>query len=350
VAFQKSAWQATIDCEASVWTGSPPSNTEGFLEGVGVHLRAWLQFYKDLFQLRPVTAFTDLALPLLPSDLFGANGPNYWTGEFALPMVVQHESAAIIAYNIPNLQRTMHATVTHAWFPKAMFDETDFRDKDNGTWVFGRKRDGFVALYSARRVRWKSDEPYKDKELCAEGGSNIWVCVAGNTARFKPASTNGQQADPEATRKAAFQTFMDEVFDAYLSVSGVGTWNQLHCSFDVPRASAPPGRSPRLELFYSDDKGRFAGEPLELDEFPRFENKYGRLAWGARQCTIRHPLGLMLRHDLDQPLRMHTVQQPALEAAERWRRGGLMAARASTRKPLTTLKERIHRRAVRDGG
>ena len=334
MAFQKSVWQATIDCEATVvWTGTPPSNTENFLEGVGVHLRAWLQFFKDLFQLRPISALMDPFMPLLPSDLFGHDGPNYWTGEFSLPMVVQHENTAIIAYNIPNRQRTMHATVTHAWFPKAMFDETEVRHKDEGTWVFGRKRDGFVALYSARKVDW-DDKDFAGKELYAEGGSNIWICVVGNTKRFDQSGKGGSEnVYVEETAKLAFARFKDEVYGAYLLVSGVGSWNQLHCSFDIPRASAPAGCSPRLELFYDDDEGRFAGKKLPLDGFPRFDNKYGRADWGARRYDIVHPLGLSLTHDLDGVKRPHTAQPAAFKVGIREARKRPSPARQSTRNP-----------------
>jgi hypothetical protein len=366
IAFQKCAWQATIDCEANVWTSTPPVNVKPFLEGlvdaVGTHLRAWLQFFKDLFQLRPISALFDLALPLLPEDFFGHDGPNHWTGDFALPMIVQHESAAIIAYNIPNLQRTLEAAATHAWFPKAMFDESTLRNKGEGTWIFGRKRDGFVALYSARKVEWNKDGPYKDKEIYAEGGSNIWICMIGNTQRFsggeeeagravelgtKRIRTKEEEDELEELRAAAFEAFINEILDAYLSISGVDSPVQLHCSFDMPRTTAPPGRTPRLELFYNDDEGRFAGDKLQLDEFPRFENKYCRVEFGARRYTIRHPdTKLELSHDLDIPRRDHTRQPFKIKPLTRKPHLNKPAA-AATREPLVTAKARAFRRRIR---
>ena len=54
-----------------------------------------------------------------------------------------------------------------------MFDETGHRDKDGGTWFFGRKdtvdaatgeptgNSGYVALFSALRATW-TDEPGND--------------------------------------------------------------------------------------------------------------------------------------------------------------------------------------------
>ena len=75
----------------------------------------------------------------------------------------------------------MKLTSTHAWFPKAMFDET-LNETGDGTWLFGRKRDGFVALYSARQVDWKSSDPFKDKEVLAEGGATSGSAWSGTRA------------------------------------------------------------------------------------------------------------------------------------------------------------------------
>jgi hypothetical protein len=260
---------------------------------------------------------------------FGHNGPNYWTGSLALPMIVQHENAAIIAYNIPSLQRNFSGAATHAWFPKWAFDSTDKQDKDDGTWFFGEKvtidpitgertGSGYVALYSARKADWTNEDGnvWNDKEIQAYGGSNIWICMVGNEKTFE-----------------SFDAFKKQVADSYLHVSGVGSPYQLQCSFDIPGASAPAGRSPRLELFYDDKKGRFAGDDLQLDEFPRFENRYmvqtkvgpwksgslgpqverfgrpGPIDFGARSYVITHDgTQLTLAHDLDLPARSYTTQ------------------------------------------
>lgn len=301
LSFQKHPWEATLDCDACVWTSAPFTDTDWSSVA-----RGWLEFYKDLAQFRPVRAFADIGLsdgiPFVDlnntvADELGHDGPSYWTGSVALPMIVQHENAAIIAYNTPNLQRAVSGACTHAWFPKDQFDETEQLDRtsDGETWTFGRKGDGYVGLLSARKVRRTQDahNPWSNKELRAEGGGNIWVCLVGNAATF-----------------GNFATFKREALLARVNISGVGTWNALECSFDIPRASAPAGRAPRLELHYSDRKGQFAGEDLTLDEFPRFDNDYvrtnpgGVVAWGATGYEIRHPdpkVGLFLRHTLAGP-------------------------------------------------
>jgi hypothetical protein len=243
-----------------------------------------------------------------------------------MPMVVQYERASIIAYNLPNDVRLASDATTHAWFPKAQFDETDQVDASGGTWTFGRKDDGFVALFSARKTRWTNEDGnlWNDRELLAEGGSNIWICHIGNTTLFRPSARSGAHE--------AFEVFKKETMAAYLTISGVGSWNQVHASFDIPRAQARNGNSPRLELFAGDHKGRFAGEDLVLDEFPRFENRYGTVAWGDRRYRFLHEqTGLYLSHDLDTPRREHNHQLDTSVAnqarARRLRNGSLTAVR-----------------------
>lgn len=290
IAFQKHPWEATLDCEACVWTTASLANlTSSFGTMTDTILSAWLEFFKDLGEFKPLTALVGgLAAPVVPATgIFGHDGPNYWTGTFALPMVVQHENAAIIAYNLPNFQRALGAAQTHAWFPKQMFNEVSLKDMDSGTWVFGRKNSGYVALYSARKVSFTTTDPWTDKELIAEGSTNVWVCVVGSESQY-----------------GDFSTFMDQVSGSYLHVSGIDSVVQIECSFDVPGATAPPGRSPRLELFYSDGVGRFAGDDLTLDNFPRFDNKYVQSKWDDTSYTLTHPqTGLTLMHDLSTPRR-----------------------------------------------
>jgi hypothetical protein len=318
LAFQKHPWQATLDCDACVWTSAPFTDTDWSSVAHG-----WLEFYKDLVQFRPLRAFADIGLshelPLIDlneelAGQLGHDGPSYWTGSSALPMIAQHENAAIIIYNIPNFQRTASGACTHAWFPKDQFDETEQIDRtaDGQTWTFGRKGAGYVGLLSARKVRWTNEKgnPWTNKELRADGGSNIWVCLVGNAKTF-----------------GSFATFKREALIARVNISGVGTWNSLQCSFDIPRASASGGRAPRLELHYADRKARFAGEDLQLDEFPRFENRYvsqtvgvattrpglhpqvatfehrDKVTFGSEAYDIEHAqTGLYLRHGFDPKL------------------------------------------------
>jgi len=52
------------------------------------------------------------------------DGVGWWTGSFALPMVVQHERAAIIMYDFHWIQRRLTDVGSHVWFPKKGFFQT----------------------------------------------------------------------------------------------------------------------------------------------------------------------------------------------------------------------------------
>jgi hypothetical protein len=371
LSFQKQPWQATLDTDACVWTTAPLRASD-----LSSQLNGWLNFFKDLGAFRPESALMDVFAPLPPvqqqiADQLGHDGPNYWTGSVSLPLVVQHESCLIAAYNLTGQQRMATGSATHAWFPMDQFDEVDQEDQHGGTWTFGRKGDGFVALFSARKVRWTTDGNFSqnNKELLAEGGSNIWVCLVGNTTAFAPPfrialspKEAASMSQPDYLAQQAFNIFKRETLDAYMNISGVGTPNELECSFDIPRAEAPRGRSPRLELFFDSRRGRFAGDDLQLDEFPRFENRYvtettvlpeqsglgpqvvrfgsqPRVSWGSRAYTIQHaPTGLVLTHDLDRLTRTHTHQaDKSLQdrlGQRRLQNGSLTPARSTSSRPI----------------
>jgi hypothetical protein len=376
-AFQKQPWMANLGCDACVWTQARFMSPD-----IGSYLSAWGRFFKDLGLLHLHEAAAEIVVtPIVQGagkgNLFGHDGPNYWTGSLALPMIVQHENAAIIAYNLPALQRSVSGFSTHAWFPKEQFDETRKQDSNGGTWFFGRKdhmRDGmkvgsgFVALFSAIEADW-TNEPgnnWNNKEIMTKApganvlaGSNIWISVVGNEKQFDDAG-DGKQ----------FDAFCNEIQDAYLHVSGVGSVYDLECSFDVPRAKSPDGQTPRLELFYGGDKktGRFAGDDLQLDNFPRFENKYvtqmvttapsgsgvhpqvegfgttPSVGFGSTGYRITHPVtGLTLDHDTTAPTRSHSAQPdpaPQKATARRLYDGALAPTRRGAvlpvrRRPIT---------------
>ena len=333
VSFQKQPWLASLGCDACVWTNAPLTANSG-----GNTLESAASIFKHILLLQGSEALVDLAKArgLANMSEIKDEGLFEWGGSICLPKVVQHRDAAIVAYDFGIGHGTYSDTPTHAWFPTGFFDEVDPRpaseewlpERDGGgTWVFGRKDDGYIALYSARRVKWVRDsrfdgDPTADgtgqvgadvfttTELRAEDGSNIWVCAIGSAARY-----------------GSFDAFKRGVRDAYLHISGVGSLNQLQCTFDMP-----PGRDAtiggyRLELFYDDDEARVDGRKMETDSFPRFENKYvagrqqGRVAWGERSYRIAHDkLGHWVEHDLasvERRLSDRIAIQPAKPGAAR---------------------------------
>lgn len=112
-----------------------------------------------------------------PTTALGGS-PGAWHGTAANPRVAQHRNVLIALQNAPwfrYLGERKRASYTHAWFPKHAFDEVEQR----GHWVFGRKNDGYLALYSANPTTWQNQGEDAAKELIAEGRRNVWLCEMG---------------------------------------------------------------------------------------------------------------------------------------------------------------------------
>jgi len=143
--------------------------------------------------------FTNLpgALPLeegseVPADWdwqkSDEHGGAYWTGDGALPRIGQHRDVAVILYAPQyqakplGLEQFDYRDETHAYFPKAHFDEV----VQEGKWTFGRKDDGYVGLWSFRPTHWREGQPEVFEnaglpfDLVADGAQNAWVVQIGD--------------------------------------------------------------------------------------------------------------------------------------------------------------------------
>ncbi|TMQ06553.1 MAG: hypothetical protein E6J91_37630 [Deltaproteobacteria bacterium] len=308
ISFQKQPWLASLGLDACVWTNAPMD------PGGSVGSAGW-DIFKHLATGQASKALGDAAgLAGIGLDDIKEEGLRDWGGSICLPKVVQHRGAAIIAYDFPGQRSDFSATYTHAWFPCEFFDEVlpapenedwlPARD-GGGTWVFGRKDDGYVALCSARTVHWLRDERFDgdpdpaspgatlgqgrftSTELRAEDGSNIWVCAIGSRTQF-----------------GSFEAFTAAINKAYLNFSGVGAVGQLECTFDMPAAEGTDEPGFRWELFFDDDEAHLNGDVRLLDAYPRFEGRYvegktpGRVEWQETSYRITHPItGLWVSHD-----------------------------------------------------
>ncbi len=104
--------------------------------------------------------------------------PDYWTGSGFLPRVAMYKNVLICVYKIssmPGVYVKNKYDFTHAYFPKDKFDEVV---EQNG-WIFGRKGKGYIALYSQKGYRWQEEGPDRDREIIADGKTNIWLCEMG---------------------------------------------------------------------------------------------------------------------------------------------------------------------------
>jgi glycerophosphoryl diester phosphodiesterase len=272
--FQSHVCQATLSPGATVWTSHPSSGAYIDLSGAGFIAG---EMVGALAGIPLVGGIIGGNLASDPQELWDPkmhDGPNWWTGSVTLPRVVQREGAAILAYQPGEIVRRLFGELTHAWFPRPAFDEGSVFQRsancnvDDALWTFGKVGNGYVALFSARPVRWTTTGPWANKELLAEAGRNIFIIQVGNQDEF-----------------GSYEHFVAKVSHARVHVNGL-RWSpsDFECSYDIP---SPNGG--RLELHHDDDQVRYNGARFSDDFFPRFETPYvkcGRVSWGQYHYTI----------------------------------------------------------------
>jgi hypothetical protein len=98
--------------------------------------------------------------------------PGYWYGNGIIPRVKQDGALLMAIYDIPE---TYPIPFTHAHWPADAFDRQEAR----GSWVFGQKGDGCIALWCSEKLT-----PYDDmlcgRELRAKALRAAWVCICGS--------------------------------------------------------------------------------------------------------------------------------------------------------------------------
>jgi hypothetical protein len=243
-----------------------------------------------------------------------ADGPSWWTGYWALPMVVQHENAAIIAFDYHWTQRRLTDVGSHAWFPKNAFDAVEkkrtsaYQDENfflwditdigpKGFWIFGKKThhenlenhdenvEAYIGVFSNQRPKFLDKEhdffkhKMEEKQLqdiyedyfanhdYYADGKNIWIMQVGNKKEY-----------------GSFENFKNRVSQAKIEMDDAGT---IECAYHIPK---PDGRSEKLFLKYG-EKCKINDKPFDVDFYPRFENPYirgGRVEWGQRDYVIEH--------------------------------------------------------------
>jgi hypothetical protein len=245
---QYHAWQATLDEDAVVFTTNPGNEPH-------------------------------------PGDRW-VDADRYWTGAATMPRSAQHGAAVINLYapqypapTGPPLDAFGYLPYTHAYFPTERFDEV----RQSGSWTFGRRDDGYVALWSWRRTEWRTHDPTvtftngltEPFDLVAlDGANNVWIAEVGEAARW-----------------GSFDAFVAAVSAAPVSVRDLGTAGGVSHGFDVTYGSPTEGT-----MNFS-----WAG-PLTVDgtEVPlhgteRFDNPFTTTAFGRTTVEVRYgPASLTL--------------------------------------------------------
>jgi hypothetical protein len=207
----------------------------------------------------------------------------YWTGSATLPRSVQHRRVGVHAYqpafappDTDLLAPFAYEPYTHAYFPTEHFDEV----RRDGHWTIGRRRQGYVALWSWRTPAWRRHDPAitytgglsDDFDLVAGGGAdNVWIVELG-----------------DAERSGSFDAFCASITGAALSVDDPG-WlaTAPHPGFVVRYESPAEGTiesRPDAPLLVD-------GVAVRLGHDRRFDNPYTSIARGETIVPIRDDVG-----------------------------------------------------------
>lgn len=192
--------------------------------------------------------------PATREDDGSGSSPNYWTGSGTLPRAGQYRNVVLALYRVstrPGLYLTNRLAFTHAWFPCGRFDEV----REAGGWVFGRRGDGYVALWCGNPRRWAAEYGGRS-EIVADGKECAWVCEVGG------ASTHG-----------SFERFASGIAAAEIGRRG------LHVRY----------RSPSCGLLTFGWRGplRVDGRRAVLRGYPRYGNPYATAAFPAETVELR---------------------------------------------------------------
>jgi hypothetical protein len=200
------------------------------------------------------------------------DGDGYWTGTGSMPRSAQHGSAAIHIYRpsfaasaIPPLDAFGYLDRTHAYFPTEHFDEV----VQEAGWTFGRKGDGYVALWSQRPTSWRAPQPgeftnglTEDFDLVAEGGpDNVWIVEVG-----------------DATNEGSFEEFRRAILDTEVEVSADGEGGAPRVRYDSP--------SQGEMTFGAEGPLVVDGEEVDLHHDLRFDNPWATVDFRGDEVLV----------------------------------------------------------------
>jgi len=209
----------------------------------------------------------------------GEPGPGYWTGQASMPRSAQHENVGIHLYAPQYLLQggvarplSTQQPFTHAFFPQDRFDEV----VQDGHWVFGRKADGFVALWSWRTPAyldyagkgWATDGMTLPFDLVAAGGpDNVWIVECGRAADW-----------------ASFADFRAAVAGSRVDVTPLGDHSTgvVSGGFSVRFESPSQG----LLTFGWSEPFTVRGAEVPLHEELRYDSPWARQAFNSRRTLI----------------------------------------------------------------
>jgi len=143
---------------------------------------------------------------------------------------------------------------THAYFPRWAFNEWN----QKGKWVFGRRNESYVGLYSYNPTEWKSNY-----ELRADGKKNAWIVELG--------SKNDPQFD-------SYEDFINDILNAKIVI------NEESMGYNILYDSPSQGK---IKVGW-DGPMLINSQEIKFDDYDRFENQYCNQTFGTMETIIEY--------------------------------------------------------------
>ena len=188
--------------------------------------------------------------------------PSYWASQGRFPRTAQYRGVLVSLYNIdrhssPKPLESRHYGFTHAYFPRWAFDEVrEEKAISGGGWIFGRKGDGYVALYSHQPYRWQTEGPDAGQEVIALGLQNVWICQIGR-----------------AVINSSFDYFVKSVATSRVEVEG------LQVNYFAPGIG-------QMQFDWNGPL-TVGGKEIALGGYPRWKNPYAAAEFNTGKVDIK---------------------------------------------------------------
>ncbi len=189
----------------------------------------------------------------ISADAKGLEFAGDWIGGWN-PRATLHRNVAILQYrttSVPLANSFLVKDTPHAYFPRGGFDEVVEATPENGQWVFGRKGDAYVGLWSQNPAVWVDGVDYEWDVTTPE---NVFVCELGSKSE-----------------SGSFKEFVDALTLARLEVGDAVT-------FDSPSLGT-------VEVGWTGPM-TVAGQAVDLGPYPRWQSAHATQAHGDSAATV----------------------------------------------------------------
>jgi len=197
----------------------------------------------------------------ISADAKGLEFAGDWIGGWN-PRATLHRNVSVVQYretSVPLANAFLTKDTPHAYFPRSGFDEVVESTPENGQWLFGRKGDAYVGLWSQNPAAWvEGVDPATALEAAYEwdvaGPENVFVCELGSK-----------------TDSGSFKEFVDALTTARVEVGDVVT-------FDSPSLGT-------VEVGWTGAM-TVDGQAVDLGPYPRWDNAHATQVHGEDRATI----------------------------------------------------------------